>query len=153
MITSVSYQEAWTILAPPPANEAVATAYNQRELKFFEEKGWWPAAQLLLKTPVALNSLDWIVESEDAFNEAVTGSQRMRILLAFSDGKEPHHAVVWDRENRDVVFDPARGTIFTTKLFDIAGEQTYSGSLGFTAYRFQPGQPIQTLIKTEKDAS
>jgi len=149
MITSTPYDEAWRILAPPPGNEKDAPAYNQRELKFFEEEGWWPAAQLVLKTIVALNSLNWITESEDTFKEVVTSCQRIRVILTFFDGTKPDHAVVWDRQFEDVVFDPARGIIPTSKLFDYAGPQSYSGSLGFTAYRYQPGQSIQTLIKTE----
>ena len=35
-------------------------------------------------------------------------------------------------------------------LFNHAGLQTYSGTLGMTAYCYQPAHPIQTLVKTEE---
>jgi hypothetical protein len=149
MIASVSYREAWQRLAPPPADELSAGSYLRRETDFLNKKGWWPSAQLALKTVVGSEELDSIIESEARFNEAVENSHRLRLVLAFSDGTKPDHAVVWDREHKNVIFDPSRGVIPTSKLFEDAGLQTYSGTLGFTAFRYQPGQPIQALIKTE----
>ena len=81
---------------------------------------------------------------------AVDKSQRARIVLAFADGAKPDHSVVWDRDHGDVVFDPSRGVIQMSELFHDAGLQSYSGTLGMTAYCYQPGWPIQTLIKTEE---
>jgi hypothetical protein len=153
MIASVSYREAWEKLAPPPAKVEFAAAYNNREIAFLNEKGWWPSAQLLLKTVISLEGLDAIIDSEERFRKAVENSQRVRLVLAFSDGSKPDHSVIWDRDCKDVVLDPSRGEVPIPNLFNDAGLQTYSGTLGLTAFRYQPGKPIQTLIKTEKDVA
>jgi hypothetical protein len=149
MIASVSYREAWQRLAPPPADEESAGPYHRREADFLNEKGWWPSAQLALKTVIGPEEMDAIIESEARFKEAVESSNRLRLVLAFSDGTKPDHSVVWDRNRKDVVFDPSRGVIPISELFEEAGPQTYSGTLGFTAFRYQPGQPILALIRTE----
>jgi hypothetical protein len=94
--------------------------------------------------------LDWEIDKEQSFKDAVEKSQRARIVLAFADGAKPDHVVVWDRDHGDVVFDPSRGVISMSDLFNDAGLQTYSGTLGMTAYCYQPGHPIQTLVKTEE---
>jgi hypothetical protein len=150
MIAGISYREAWERLAPPPSNMEHAAAYNARELKLLNEIGWWASAQLVLKTVVSLEDMDCIIDSEGRFKDAVDKSQRARIVLAFSDGAKPDHSVVWDRDHGDVVFDPSRGVIPMLELFNDAELQTYSGTLGMTAFCYQPGQPIQTLIKTEE---
>ncbi len=149
MIAGISYREAWERLAPPPANDEHAVAYNARELKLLNEIGWWVSAQLLLKTVLSLEDMDWVIDSEEKFKDAVDKSQRARIFLAFADGAKPDHSVVWDRDHGDVVFDPTLGVIPMSELFNNAGLQTYSGTFGMTAFCYQPGQPIQTLIKTE----
>jgi hypothetical protein len=150
MIAGISYGEAWEKLAPPPSKPEHIAAYNTREIKFLNEIGWWPSAQLLLKTVISLENMDSIIDSEEIFKQAVDKSRRARIFLAFADGAKPDHSVVWDRDHQDVVFDPARGVIPMSELFNDAGLQTYSGTLGLTAFCYQPGQPIQALIKTEK---
>jgi hypothetical protein len=147
MIAGISYREAWERLAPPPANEEHTAAYTEREIHFLNEIGWWASAQLVLKTVVSLEDMDWVTDSEERFKDAVDKSQRARIVLAFADGAKPDHSVVWDRDHEDVVFDPARGVIPVSELFNDAGLQTYSGTLGFTAFCYQPGKPIQTLVK------
>ncbi len=114
------------------------------------EKGWWPSAQLLLKTVVSLEELDSIIDSDEQFRKAIENSQRVHIILAFADGVKPDHVVVWDRDHKDVVFDPARGVVPLAELFNAAGPQSYSGSLGLTAFCYQPGQPVRTLVKTEE---
>lgn len=150
MIASVSYREAWVRLAPPPAKAEFASAYLNREMAFLKENGWWPSAQLLLNTVISLEELDSIIDSDEKFKKAVENSQRVRLVLAFSDGSKPDHSVIWDRDCKDVVFDPSCGEVPISKLFNDAGLQTYSGTLGLTAFCYQPGQPIQTLIKTEE---
>ncbi len=150
MIAGVSYVEAWGRLAPPPSNAEPIAAYHQREMRFLNEKGWWASAQLLLKTVISLDEMDSIIDSEEIFKTVVENSQRVRILLAFADGTEPDHAVVWDKDHSDVVFDPARGVVPVSKLFNHAGLQSYSGTRGFIAFRYQPGKPIQTLVKSEE---
>lgn len=150
MIVGVSFREAWERLAPPPTKAESASAYQNRELPFLQEKGWWPSAQLLLKTVIGLEELDSIVESEERFKLVVESSQRLRLVMAFADGAKPDHTVIWDNSHREVIFDPSRGEMPLSELFHNAGLQTYSGTLGFTAFCYQPGQPIQTLIKTEE---
>ena len=149
MITSVSYHEVWDRLAPPPVKIEFADAYHNRERAFLQERGWWPSAQLLLETAISLEQLDSIIDSEERFKTTVENSQRLRLILAFSDGTKPDHVVIWDKDCKDVVFDPSSGEVPISKLFNDAGLQTYSGTLGFTAFCYQPGQPIQTLIKKE----
>jgi hypothetical protein len=150
MIASVSYREAWSKLAPPPVNQDLGGAYRDRELAFLQEKGWFPSAQLLLKTVIGLAELDLIAESEDRFSVAVENSQRVRLVLAFRDGAKPDHCVMVEKGQTDVVFDRAVGIIPIAKLFDDTGPQSYLGTLGFTAYCYRPGRPILTLIKTEQ---
>jgi hypothetical protein len=150
MIAGISYREAWERLAPPPVIVEHAAAYNDRERKLLNEIGWWASAQLVLKTVVSLEDMDGEIDREERFKVAVDKSQRARFVLAFADGAKPDHSVVWDRDYQDVVFDPTRGVIPLSDLFNDCGLQTYSGTLGFTAFCYQPGQPIQTLIKTEK---
>jgi hypothetical protein len=150
MIAGISYREAWEKLAPPPVIAEHAAPYNARELKLLNEIGWWASAQLVLKTVVSLEDMDWAIDSEERFKDAVEQSQRARIVLAFADGTKPDHSVVWDRDHGDVVFDPSRGVISISDLFKDAGLQTYSGTLGMTAFCYQPGHPIQTLIKKEE---
>jgi len=150
MIVGISYREAWHLLSPPPASIEHFEAYTKREIKLFTEIGWWPSAQLVLKTVVSLEDMDWIIESEEKFKDAVEKSQRARIVLAFADGTKPDHSVVWDRDHGDVVFDPSRGVIPFSDLFNDCGLQTYSGTLGMTAFCYHPGHPIQTLIKKEE---
>ena len=149
MIVSVSYEEACANLAPPPTTLESASAYSERETRFLNAKGWWASAQLALKTVVSLEDLDAMIDSEDRFKETVEASQRLRLILAFSDGSKPDHSVVWDKSHPDQVFDPSRGQIPIATLFGDAGPQSYSGTLGFTAFSYQPGVPIQALIKTE----
>jgi hypothetical protein len=150
MIAGISYREACERLAPPPDKHEHAAAYNNREIALLNEIGWWASTQLLLKTVVSLENMDWIIDSEERFKDAVDKSQRARIFLAFADGAKPDHSVVWDRAHGDVVFDPSRGVIPMSELFNDAGLQSYSGTFGMTAFCYQPGQPIQTLIKTEE---
>jgi hypothetical protein len=149
MIVSVSYEEACIRLAPPPSNLESACAYSLRETAFLNSKGWWASAQLALKTAVNLRDLDTMIESEERFKKAVEGSQRLRLILAFYDGSKPDHSVVWDKNCPDQIFDPSRGLIPISTLFEDAGPQSYSGALGFTAFCYCPGLPIQALIKTE----
>jgi hypothetical protein len=149
MIASVSYEEACSRLAPPPSNLESACAYGLRETAFLNSQGWWASAQLALKTVVSLGDLDGMIESEERFKKAVEGSQRLRLILAFSDGSKPDHSVVWDKNYPDQIFDPSRGLIPIPALFEDVGPQSYSGSVGFTAFCFSPGKPIQALIKTE----
>jgi len=149
MIVSVSYEEARANLAPPPSTVESAGAYSQRETAFLNAKGWWASAQLALKTLVSLEDLDAMIDSEERFKQAVEASQRLRLILAFSDGSKPDHSVVWDKSYPDQIFDPSRGQIPMSTLFEDDGPQSYSGTLGFTAFSYQPGLPIQALIKTE----
>jgi hypothetical protein len=111
MITSVSYREAWERLAPLPENTEFAAAYHVRETAFLQEKGWWPSAQLQLKTVIGLEELDIEIDRDEPFKNAVEKSQRVRLVLAFLDGTKPDHAVIWDRNHKDVVFDPVRGEV------------------------------------------
>lgn len=150
MIAGISYREAWERLAPPPANVEHAAAYTIREMNLLNELGWWASAQLALTTVVSIEEMDSIIDGEERFKNAVDKSQRARICLAFADGAKPDHSVVWDRDHHDMVFDPARGVITLSELFNDTGLQTYSGTLGFTAFCYQPGQPIQALFKTEE---
>jgi hypothetical protein len=47
MIVGLSYREAWRLLSPPPASTEHAAAYTEREIKLFNEIGWWASAQLV----------------------------------------------------------------------------------------------------------
>jgi hypothetical protein len=153
MIASVSYEEAWDKLAPPPVKPESANSYAKRELAFLWEKGWSPSAQLVLRTVINLKELDSIIDEEEGFKSSVERSQRVRLILAFADGAKPDHAVIWDRKHKDIVFDPSRGEVPISELFNDAGPQTYSGTLGFAAFCYQPGQHIQPLVKTEKEGA
>jgi hypothetical protein len=82
-------------------------------------------------------------------SQAVQESQRVRILLAFSDGKKPDHSVIWDKDKENVVYDPALGVIPISQILKLSGEQSYAGTVGFMSFTFQPGKPIQTLISQE----
>src|ERR1700733_10213845 len=104
MIVSVSYEEACANLAPPPSTLESACAYSQRETAFLNAKGWWASAQLALKTVVNLEDLDAMVDSEERFKKTVEASQRLRLILAFSDGSKPDHSVVWDKSYPDQIF-------------------------------------------------
>jgi len=150
MIVGVSYEEAYERLAPPPSTLESFEAYHQRETAYLTEKGWWPSAQILLKTVVSLEELDSIIDSDANIKTTVENSQRVRIVLAFADGAKPDHTVVWDRDHKDVVFDPSRGVVPMSELFKDVGLQTYSGTLGLTSFSYQPGQPIKTWVKTEE---
>lgn len=150
MVTGASYVEALRRLSPPPVSVDLAAAYGKRERAFLNEKGWWESAQLLLKNAVGIPELDGYIESEEAFLKTVESSQRLRLILTFADGSKPDHSVVWDRDFKDVVLDPARGILSTSKLFEHVGPQTYSGILGFTSFCYQPGNPIQTRLKWEE---
>jgi hypothetical protein len=121
MIVSVSYEEACANLAPPPSTVESAGAYSQRETAFLNAKGWWASAQLALKTLVSLEDLDAMIDSEERFKQAVEASQRLRLILAFSDGSKPDHSVVWDKSYPDQIFDPSRGQIPMSTLFEDDG--------------------------------
>ena len=149
MIVSVSYLEAWDRLAPPPVTEESASAYNEREMTFLNEKGWWASAQLILRTVIRFEQLDSIIDREERFKNSVENSQRLRLILTFSDGAKPDHAVIWDKDCKNLIFDPSLGEVPISELFNDAGLQTYSGILGFTAFCYRPGRPIQALIKKE----
>jgi hypothetical protein len=149
MIVAVSYEEACANLAPPPSTLESARAYSQRETAFLNTKGWWASAQLVLKTVVCLEDLDAMIATEERFKKTVESSQRLRLILAFSDGSKPDHSVAWDKSYPDQIFDPSRGQIPISTLFEDTGPQSYSGTLGFTAFSYQPGLPIQALIKTD----
>jgi hypothetical protein len=149
MIVSVSYEEACTKLAPPPSTLESARVYCQRETAFLNAKGWWASAQLALKTVVSLEDLDVMIDSEERFKQTVEASERLRLILAFSDGSKPDHSVVWDKSYPDQIFDPSRGQIPISTLLKDAGPQSYSGTRGFTAFSYRPGLPIRALIKTE----
>ena len=149
MISGVSYREACGRLAPPPSSTELCAAFLQRQLAFLKEKGWWPAAQIVLRTVISLEQLDSEIENDVPFKMAVEASQRILFVLAFADGSEPDHSVIWDRDFKDVVFDPGRGIIPVSELFAPSGLQSYSGIRGFTSFCYQPGVPIRTLIKAE----
>lgn len=148
MIAGVTFNEAWTALAPPP-DPATYLAYHERETRFFNEKGWWAAAQIVLKTIIPLDHLYQLINEDANIKQAFEHSERMRLVVAFADGAKPDHAVVVDDENQKTVFDPSRGMISIDDLFKPSGLQTYSGTLGMTSFVYQPGQPIQTWTKTE----
>jgi hypothetical protein len=96
-----------------------------------------------------LDTLNALIERDVKMSKAVENSQRMRIMLAFSDGKKPDHSVIWDKDNEKVVYDPALGVVPISQLFKLSGEQSYAGTVGFMSFTFQPGSPIQTLISQE----
>ena len=127
-----------------------AVNYNAREQAFLNERGWWTTSQFLLRTVINLGELKSEIERDSNVAKAVESAQRCRLILAFSDGTKPDHSVVWDRSNEDVVFDPARGVIPIPELFADVGLQSYSGTLGIMSYSFQPGQPTEAWIATEK---
>jgi len=149
MIAGVSYAEAWQRLAPPPISPEVMAEYHERDRRFLNEKGWWPSAQLVLRTVVSADQMNAIIDGEEKFRTTVDNAQRVRIVLSFADGAKPDHTVIWDRDHKDVVFDPARSVVPVAELFNPAGLQSYSGALGFTAFCYDPRHPIQTLVKTE----
>ena len=149
MIVGASYREALAHLSPPPSMPSLLEAYGEREERFFQERGWWASAQLLLKTLVDLDTVDAIIEEEKAFREAVEGSQRIRLVVVLPDGTKPDHVVIWDKDLQDRIYDPAVGVVPTSTLFDTVNPYGYKGSIGFTAFCFSPGKPIKTLIKTE----
>jgi hypothetical protein len=149
MIASVSYSEVWEKLSPPPSVPENVDGYHTRETAFLKEKDWWPAAQFKLEAVANLDTFYSLVDSQDeVFRDAVVKSQRLRFILPFHDGTKPDHAVVWDRERGDVIFDPSRGIIALSDLLGHCGKQTYSGILGMTAFCYSPGQPMDTLVRT-----
>ncbi len=150
MIAGATYDEAWSRLAPPPASASTASAYNQRETQFLNEKGWYASAQVALNTVVPLDQLMSVIHNDADVRQAFERAQRARLVLAFADGAKPDHTVVWDSGNEDVVYDPSRGIVRLSELFKNAGLQSYSGTLGMTSHSYQPGQPILAWIVTEQ---
>jgi hypothetical protein len=65
---------------------------------------------------IALEQLDSEIENNIPFKIAVEGSQRILFVLAFADGSEPDRSVIWDRDFKDVVFDPGRGIVPVSDL-------------------------------------
>jgi len=149
MVAGTSYRETLAAIGTLSTSEESAVIYMAREGKFLNDRGWWVSAQLVLKTVVDLETLHALIERDAKMSEAVKNSPRLRIFLAFPDGKKPDHSVIWDKDNKDVVFDPALGVLPTEQLFKLSGEQRYSGALGFMSFTFSPGMPIQTLIAQE----
>ena len=98
---------------------------------------------------VDLNTVDAIIEEEEAFSEAVKGSQRIRLVVVLPDGIKPDHVVIWDKEHQDSIYDPAVGVVQTSTLFNTVNPDGYIGTIGFTAFCFSPRKPVKTLIKTE----
>ncbi len=150
MIAGVTYEEAWSRLAPPPSTPATTVAYHKREADFLNEKGWWASSQVVLKTVVPLDHLLQVIRDDANVKQAFENAQRVRLVLAFADGAKPDHTVVGDKGNEEVVYDPSRGIVPVSELFNHAGLQSYSGTLGMTSFSYQPGQPIQAWIITEK---
>jgi hypothetical protein len=150
MIAGATYDEAWSRLAPPPASPSTAAAYNQRETQFLNEKGWWASVQVALHTVVPLDDLMSVIRNDTNVRQAFERAQRVRLVLAFADGAKPDHTVVWDSGNEDVVYDPSRGIIRVSEIFNNAGLQSYGGTLGMTSFSYQPGQPILAWIITEE---
>jgi hypothetical protein len=149
MIAGTSYRETFEKIGIMPTSDEAAAIYVSREGKFLNARGWWASAQLVLKTTVNLETLDHFIERDANISRAVANSQRRRIVLAFSDGSKPDHSVIWDKDNEDVVFDPALGVVPISQLFNVSGEQSYSGTLGFMSFSFQPGKPIKTWTSQE----
>jgi len=149
MVVGASYQETLKGMGVMPTSDELAALYVTREGKFFNGRGWWVSAQLVLKTTVDLETLDALIERDVKISKAVKNSQRMRIVLAFSDGKKPDHSVMWDKDDETVVYDPVLGVIPISQLLKVSGEQSYAGAVGFMSFTFQPGKPIQTLISQE----
>jgi hypothetical protein len=149
MIAGVTFDEAWRALAPSPATAATYIAYHERETRFLNEKGWWAASQIVLKTVIDLGHLRHLINEDANIKEAFDKSKRVRLVVAFADGAKPDHTVVLDEDHEELVYDPARGVFPIDDLFNPFGPQTYSGTLGMTSFVYQPGQPIQTWTKTE----
>jgi hypothetical protein len=149
MVAGISYRETLAAIGARPTSDESAAIYLTREGKFFNDRGWWVSAQLVLKTTVDLDALDALVERDVKMSKAVKNAQRLRVFLAFSDGKKPDHSVIWDKDNENVVYDPALGVIPISQLLRLPGEQSYAGTLGFMSFTFQPEKPIQTLISQE----
>jgi hypothetical protein len=149
MVVGASYQETLAAIGIMSTSDESAAIYMPREGKFLNDRGWWVSGQLVLKTVVDLDTLDALIDRDAKMSEAVKNSQRLRIFLAFSDGEKPDHSVIWDKDNKDVVYDPGLGVIPVSQLFNLSGEQSYAGALGFMSFTFSPGKPIQTLISQE----
>ncbi len=149
MVVGASYRETLESIGIIPISEESAAIYITREGKFLNERGWWVSGQLVLKTTVGLDTLDALIERDAKMSKAVKDSHRMRIMLAFSDGKKPDHSVIWDKDNEKCVYDPALGVVSISQLLKFNGEQSYAGTVGFMSFTFQPCRPIQTLISQE----
>jgi hypothetical protein len=149
MVAGTSYRESLAAIDIMSTSEESAAIYMPREGKFFNDRGWWVSAQLVLKTIVDLDTLDALIDRDAKISEAVKNSNRLRIFLGFRDGKKPDHSVIWDKDNKDVVYDPVLGVVPISQLLKLSGEQSYSGALGFMSFTFSPGSPIQTLISQE----
>ena len=150
MVAGVTYEEAWSRLAPPPSTPATTVAYHQRETQFLNEKGWYASSQVALNTIVLLGDLLHVIKNDANVSQAFEKAQRVRLVLAFADGAKPDHSVVWDSSNEEVVYDPSRGIVPLSELFNDSGLQSYSGTLGMTSFSYQPGEPIQAWIITEE---
>ena len=149
MIASVSYIEAWERLAPPPATEQITFTYHDRESTFLIERGWWATAQLLLKTVVSLEEVESMIESEERFRKAVETSHRIRFVVAFLDGSKPDHSVIWDTTcPRTLSSTPPRISFYVIVIRRCWAANVFR-YFGVDSVRYQPGRPIQTLIKTE----
>jgi len=149
MVAGTSYRETLAAIGIMSTSEESAAIYMSREGKFFNDRGWWVSAQLVLKTIVDLDTLDAFIERDAKISEAVKNSHRLRIVLAFRDGKKPDHSVIWDKDSKDVVYDPVLGVVPISQLLKLSGEQSYLGALGFMSFTFSPGTPIQTLVSQE----
>lgn len=149
MVAGTSYQETLAAIGSLSISEESAAIYMPREGKFLNDRGWWVSAQLVLKTVVDLDELDALIDRDAKISEAVKNSHRLRIFLAFPDGKKPDHSVIWDKDNKDVVYDPALGVVPISQILKLSGEQRYAGALGFMSFTFSPGKTIPTLISQE----
>jgi hypothetical protein len=149
MVVGASYRETLAAIGIMSTSEESAAIYMPREGKFLNDRGWWVSGQLVLKTVVDLDTLDALIERDAKMSEAVKNSHRLRIFLAFSDGGKPDHSVIWDKDNKDLVYDPGLGVIPVSQLFKLSGEQSYAGALGFMSFTFSPGKAVPTLISQE----
>jgi SEC-C motif-containing protein len=149
MVAGTSYREAFAAIDIMSTSEESAAIYMPREGKFLNDRGWWVSAQLVLKTVVDLDTLDGLVARDAEISKAVENSHRLRLILAFRDGKKPDHSVIWDKDNKDVIYDPVSGVVPISQLLKLSGKQSYAGALGFMSFTFSPGKPIQALISQE----
>jgi hypothetical protein len=134
MIASVPYEEAEKKLGFSSISFMLSEEYRRKSMEVYRENGWKVSAQILSPTALSMNGLCACIKNDEKLKNAFDVSQRCMLILEFVDHIKPGHGVVADKNQDDIIFDPAQGIIRQEGMFDFVGPQSYLGITGFIAY-------------------